>query len=253
MERGPQARAGAEPLSARIARADGPALLALVEESAERLSERDALQCLRHPFAGEGVLSAILAQRRLVSARAVRKALALHPRTPRTEAVHCLEELTWRDLADVGRHARTPAAVRSAANRRILEKLPRLALGERIALARLADRELFPALLDTGGPEVFAALLENPRLLPEDLTAWVLVRSPDPSLLALLAEAERWVDRPGIRAALLSSSRTPRPVALALLSGASRQEWARLVETPGADPLLAACAARLLRESSPPD
>jgi hypothetical protein len=233
-------------LTAVLVRADRAALASFVREHASRLSESDVLRCLRHPYAGELVIAEVLASPGLLSSREVRKAVALHPATPRAEALRFLEDLPWRDLADVGREARTPAPVRYSANRRIIEKMPKLSLGEKTALARLADRALAGALLDGGEADVLAALLGNPRLVEEDLTAWLLVRHPNEAQLVLLASNERWMARTAVRTAVLLSPRTPRPVALSLLTSSVRPVWERLVEDPSSDPLLAACARTLL-------
>lgn len=233
-------------LTALLGRADRGSLAAFVRENVSRLSESDALRCLRHPYSGEAVVAEILASGRLQSSREVRKAVALHPAAPRADALRLLEDLTWRDLVDVGREARTPAPVRFSANRRILEKLPKLSLGEKTALARLADRTLVGALLDDGEVDVLAALLGNPRLVEEDLTAWLLVRYPKEAQLVHLASSERWMARTAVRTAVLLSPSTPRAVALSLLPSSVRTVWERLAGDPSADPLLAACARTLL-------
>lgn len=233
-------------LTAVLVRADRAALAAFVRENVSRLSESDALRCLRHPYSGELVVAEVLASSGLLSSREVRKAVALHPAAPRAEALCLIEDLPWRDLVDVGREARTPAPVRSAANRRILEKLPMLSLGEKTALARLADRALVGPLLDEGEVDVLAALLGNPRLVEEDLTAWLLVRHPKEAQLVHLASNERWSGRTAVRMAVLLSPRTPRAIALSLLASSVRPVWERLASDPSADPLLAACARTLL-------
>ena len=233
-------------LTAVLVRADRGALAAYVRENVSRLSESDVLRCLRHPYSGESVVAEVLASPGLLSSREVRKAVALHPAAPRAEALRLLEDLSWRDLVDVGREARTPAPVRYLANRRILEKLPRLSLGEKTALARLADRALVGPLLDDGETDVLVALLGNPRLVEEDLTAWLLVRYPKEAQLGHLASNERWMARIAVRTAVLLSPRTPRAVGLSLLASSVRPVWERLAMDPTADPLLAACARTLL-------
>jgi hypothetical protein len=240
--------AGTEPetVTAAITRADRASLAAFVRANAARLSEPDVLRCLRHPHAGEAVVGEVLGIPGVLASREVRKALALHPATPRAEALRLLEDLPWRDLVDVGREARAPAPVRHSANRRVLEKLPKLTLGEKTALARLADRTLVAALLDDGDVDVLAALLGNPRLVEEDLTAWILVRRPREAQLVFLSRSERWMSRTAVREALLVSPRTPRPIALSLLSTAEKPVWERLAEDPAIDPLLAGCARALL-------
>ena len=239
-------------VTATITRADRAGLAAFVRENVGRLSEADLLRCLRHPYAGETVVEEVLAWPGALASREVRKAIVLHPATPRADALRLLEDLPWRDLVDVGRETRTPAPVRHAANRKVLEKLPKLSLGEKAALARLADRSLAGALLDDGEVDVLAALLGNARLVEEDLTAWLLVRRPREAQLVLLARNERWMARTAVRTALLLSPRTPRAVALSLLTSSERPVWERLAGDPSADALLAACARSLLAGERPP-
>jgi hypothetical protein len=232
-------------LSALIAKADRRRLLELVRESLSRFTERDALQVLRSPFLTADVVEELVVSRRVLSARAVRKAVAIHPATPRAVALDSLEGLLWRDLVDVGRSTRTPMPVRRAANQRLLERLPRMALGERTALARLADRALIAELFESPEERVFAAVLQNPRLETDDLVRFVSVGNPDEARLTLLAEDPRWNRNPEIRGALFACRATPRAVAISLLTHGTRAEWRRVMEDPGADKLLAACARRL--------
>jgi hypothetical protein len=241
------------PLSARISRADRAALLALVRESLSGFTERDALQALRSPYLSPGVVEEIALSPKLIAARAVRKAIAIHPASPRSAAIDGLEGLLWRDLVDVGRSTRTPVPVRRAANQRILERLPFLALGEKTALARLADRSLLAALLETPDQRVFAALLQNPRLDSEDLVRWITVGAPDAPRLAHLADDPRWNRHPEIRGALLGCSAVPRGAALSLIARGTRAEWRRLMDDPRTDKLLAACARRLYEGDEPID
>ncbi len=241
---------GGPGLPERISKADRRGLVALVSENLAALTERDALQVLRHPHASEAVLEEILSSRTLLASRGVRRLLAAHPLTPRHASLRCLDDLLWRDLLDLGRDARTPAPVRTAANRKLVEAMRFLAAGEKIALARLAPPVLFPALLDEPEMHVLEAVLSNPRLASEDLQRWLATGHPRPEALAFVAGDLRWAGRPEVRIALLTHRSTPRATALSLLTSASRGEWRRLAEDPSADLLLAACARNLLENGS---
>ncbi len=237
-----------EPFSARISRADRKGLAELVTTHLTRLTERDATQALRHPHASEAMIVEILSSRTLMASRGVRRLVAGHPLTPRHDALHALDDLFWRDLMDIGRETRTPPPVRQTANRKLLEAMRGMATGEKIALARFAHPGLFPSLFAEGDSRVLEAVLQNPRLTPEEVQRWLATGRPSPQDLAQLAATGRWASRPGVRSALLLHPSTPRAAALALLTSASREELRRLCETPGADRLLAACAAKLLDE-----
>jgi hypothetical protein len=235
-----------EALSARISRADRKGLVELVAAHGPRLTERDAAQALRHPHASEPMIVEILSSRVLMASRGIRRLVAGHPQTPRHDALHALDDLPWRDLLAIGRETRTPPPVRQAANRKLLDALRGMAVGEKVALARFAPPTLFPALFDEADRRVLEALLQNPRLTPEDVQRWLATGRPSPEGLEQLAAEGRWSSRPAVRSALLLHPATPRAAALALLSSASREELRRLCGTPGVDLLLAACAAELL-------
>ncbi len=220
-------------------------LLSLVEERLGLLSERDAVQVLRHPYLTEQVVSLLMSVRKLRTFRAVKKLVGLSPVSPRLEALNCLEDLGWRDLLDISREARTPMPVRLAASERILGKLIKLAAGERTTLARLADRPVIGALLRDAESRVFRAVLKNPRLVPDDLVAWVSTGRPNPLHLQILAADTRWAVMGEIRRALVECRLIPRSVALGLLSRCSRGDLRSLAENPRIDPLIRACAENL--------
>lgn len=239
------------PWAVRISRANRIELQELVSEQLRNLSEREVLQVLRHPHCAEPVILEILAAPSLLKLRTVRKTLAAHPSTPRPEALRCLEDLTWRDLAGIVRDPRTPAPVRRSAEQSLLQRAPTLTLGERIALSRLAEGEVIMLLLSDRSEPVFRAVLSNSRLTMEKLVTWMSRDSPRPEQLEKLAGTLRWSGHPEVRSALFRHPLTPRAVILGLLPGGSRTEWNRLVSDPSTDPLIAACAARLLREAQP--
>src|SRR5512143_67571 len=231
--------------SHRISRADRAGLVALVAENLGGWTEREVFQVLRHPYVSAPVLEEILQAKSFLGLRSVRRALALHPATPRPDALRCLEDLTWRDLVLVAREVRTPAPVRQAANRKLLEALRRLSKGEKIALARLADRDLLVPLLEENDRGVLEALLRNPRLTSDDLVRWVTVGRSAAETLERLAADAGWSRRPPVREALLRHRLLPRGAALTLLLSATRPEWLRLACDETIHPLLSACARRL--------
>ncbi len=239
---------GGTDLPARISKADRSTLVSLIADNLSRLTERDALQALRHPHASEAMIEEIVSSKTLLAFRGVRRLVAAHPLTPRHAALRCLEDLLWRDLLDIGREPRTPPPVRVAANRKLEDALRFLAVGERVAVARFATSVLFPALLDDTDQRVLEAVLANSRLTPEDLLRWLATGHPRPEDLAFLARDARWTSRPSVRIALLTHRLTPRAASLSLLTSASRGEWKRLAEDPSADALLAACARELLEK-----
>ena len=231
----------------RTAGASRERLVSLVSSALQRggFGEAEALRVLRHPFCSEEAIRLVLLSREAMRSSAVRKGVAIHPAAPRADALRAVEELGWRDLADVGRSTRTPPAVRRAASRRVAERLVRLAKGERVALGRIADRDLLGLLLRDREPEVVSAALQNPRLLPEDLEAWIAA-SPHPGSLSVVAENLSWRCRPPLRAALLRCRATPPGAVITLLRASTPAELRVLADEPSTPRLTAAWALRML-------
>lgn len=233
------------PWAVRIGEADRDGLAALVTASLETFTEREVLLVLRHPHVTTSIVEEIVRSRSFLRIRSVRRALAIHPATPRAGALRMLEDLGWRDLAGVAREVRTPGPVRQAANRRLLELLRHLSKGEKAALARLADRDLFQPLLEENEPMVLEALCQNARLTTEDLVRFLTVGRASRGSVEALATTPRWAQRPAVREALIRHRHTLRATALSLLLSATRPEWVRLAADEGLPPLLAAWARRL--------
>lgn len=246
--------ASAEPadrLNARVDRADGPALLELVDELGDGLEAPLALRILRSPFADGPVVQAVAAVTGALRSYDVRLTLARHRHTPRSLAQRMVPGLYWSDLLDVAVDVRTPPAIRRSAERYLAARWATLGTGEKRVIARKAP----PALLASAiGPSigrsdhlVGLALLDNPRLTEGTLVALLRRDAVPPELLAVAAAHRKWGSRYEVRRALAGNRTTPSAVALRLLPHLRRPDQ-RAVAT---DPRLAAEVrrrARLLAE-----
>ena len=201
----------------RLREAGSAELLGLVREHLAELEPPSVRQVLRNPFCTTEIVELLADQPRLVSFYEVRRDLALHPRAPENLALRFVPGLWWRDLMALGRDSRIRPRVRRAADQALGLRLPELALGERINLARRAAAGVLAQLRHDPHPTVIAALLDNPRLT-EDILAPVVhgAATPGPVLAAIAAD-RRWSVRPALQAALARNPNTPAAVALRLL------------------------------------
>lgn len=206
------------------------------------------LKLLRRGDLPQETLEAILADGAVRKYHAVRLALAGHPRTPRREALSLVSTLFWRDLAHLSADSRVHPEVRRAADRDLLRRLPEMALAERVDLAKTVGRGTLRVLGLDPDPRVLAAVLDN-RLLTEPDVVQAAARSEaPPEILAVIAVHPRWSLRPGVRSALLRSRHLPGPLALTLLTRASRDDLEGLVAASGVPRFLRLCAERVLAE-----
>jgi hypothetical protein len=214
-------------------------------------TEGDCLRLLRRADLALDTLHEILSDRQARKHHAVRRALAVHPRTPRGEALSLVATLFWRDLASISADARVHPAIRRAADLDLIRRLPDMAVAERVDLARNVGRGALLYLRLDSDSRVLASVLENRFAIEADvIQAATLETGEREDCLVLIASHPRWSVRPGVRSAILRNPCLPVAVALSLLTRASRDDLRGVLESPRTAALVRACAERVLAERS---
>ena len=234
MTEAPQLPLPPEPgeLELRLREAGAEELLALVREQAPHLEVPAARLALRNPHCTAEILELLADQPRLVAFYEMRRDLALHPRSPEPLALRHVPGLYWRDLMVLGQDTRIRPRVRKAADQHLAMRLPEMALGEKIALARRCGTGILSQLRHDPSPRVVAALLDNPRLTEDLLAPVVHASNTSGPVLALVAADRRWGARPALQAALARHPATPPATALRLLPLLRKQELRGLAQDP---------------------
>jgi hypothetical protein len=141
--------------------------------------------------------------------------------------------------------------MRRQAERKLLAQLASMALGEKIALARRAHRTLFQVLIRTADGQVLSALLNNPRLVENDILVILNTSEPPPKFFRELASHRKWGPYIQVRRALAVCAHTPLPLALSSLVQLSVTELRRVLEHPDLSEKVREAAQSLLeREAS---
>jgi hypothetical protein len=206
----------------------------------------ELLLLLQNRVASEAVLRRIDGDREWTRHHRVRRALALHPRTPVSLGRGILRHLYWKELLELSVAPHVNPILRRLADRKLADRLPSLSLGEQVALARRAGRGLIRMLCDSESNPVLEALLGNPRLIEADVARIAAGATAPPESLDRLASHPRWGCRREIRLALVKNERTPGPVALGMLWRTPRHDLQSLLRERGLPPLVRAGAERLL-------
>jgi hypothetical protein len=221
-----------EELTERLTAADGAQLLGLVREHLDELDGTQMRQLLRHPFLSTEVIQLLLENQEVVGSYEVRRDLAAHPRTPEPRAMQLLASLYWRDLSRLSAESRVRPTVRRAAERRLAERLPGLASGEKVAIARRCGAGLIARIGQDPDPRVIRALLENPRLTEGALLLLVTRDSARPEMLALVARDRRWGVRYRIRVPICRHPNTPVATALSQLPALRKPDLRAVADDP---------------------
>lgn len=211
-------------------------------------TEGDCLKLLRRANLPLETLQEILSDRAARKFHAVRRALAAHPRTPRTDALALVATLFWRDLAFLSADARVHPAIRRAADLDLLRRLPEMALAEKVDMARSVGRGTLQLLRLDPDPRVLASVLENRFAVEADVVQAAVQPGASPEILSLITVHPRWGPRPAVRSAVLRHPALPAPLALSLLTRASLEDLRGLRDSPRVPELLKACAQRVLAE-----
>lgn len=204
-------------LPRRLREADAEELLALLERHADELDLPAARQTLRNPFLGREGIEILTDQARLLSAYEVKRAVAAHPATPEVLALRFVPTLFWRDLMELGLDTRVRPTVRRAADRRLVARLPGLAVGEKAAIARRASLRVLQRLRHDPSPRVVRSLMDNARATEGLLLPLLAQEDTRPEILEEVARHRRWGVRYEVRSALCHNPRTPATTSLRLL------------------------------------
>lgn len=178
-------------------------------------------------------------------------AVVLSPQAPARICVPVMPHLFWRDLAEVARTLRVVPPVRARAEALLVERIPDLRLGERIALGRLATPPVLRTLLREGEPRVTHACLLNPRLREDDLVTVLRLAEAPVAVLEAAARSRRWAESYNVRLELVLQPRTPLALALAQITSLVRRDQVRVSRTRGLRPLVQAAAERAAEGPGP--
>lgn len=191
--------------------------------------EAHVLAALRKGNLARGVIEAISRHERWSSRYTIRAAIVNHPKTPKTLALRLLNLLFWKELLRVTSNFRLSMPIRVAAERHLLDLIPKLELGEKITLARQVPLGIVLVFIKEESARVIEALLVNPRLREIEVRA--LAENPDtqPEVLRVVAQSSRWASREPVKLALVKNARTPVHVALRLLAQMPTQRIERLL------------------------
>ena len=159
----------------------------------------------------------LIAHSRWAGTLRVQCALVNHPHTPLPDALNLVKFLFWRDLNQVAVNFQLAADVRHYAEQILFQRLPAMAAGEKITLARLAAGQVLKALRHDKDPSVIQALLENPRLVEDDVLYLASQQRTPAPVLEAVARDPKWSARREVRIALLRNARTPLSSAVSFI------------------------------------
>lgn len=202
-------------INALVHEADEEILLLLIENP--NFAETHASLLLERLDLSANLLSALAAQKKWLATESVRLRLARHPRTPRRVAIPLLRQLFLFDLVQLSLLPSVPAEIRRVAEEIIITRVPHLAVGEKLTLARRGPSRVAGALLAEGHPQAVKLALANSFLTESQVLKVLAKPSVPPRVVMSIAQHPKWAVQYNVRAALLRNAHTPVPSILTFL------------------------------------
>jgi len=165
--------------------------------------------------------------------------------TPTALSMSLVNLIRWVDLFKTLRIPNLPGALKKKIEDQLLIVLPKLALGEKITLARQAPRPLIRHLRLMPEPAVIQALLDNYFFTYEDALFLANFPKITPPVLGVLATSPRWLTFREIRNALLRNPRTPSSAIPGLAKSLSEHDLRLTLR----DPRITAFARRIIQQN----
>jgi len=207
--------------------ASGDELKTLIHEAAEEtllgllenpnLDEPHVTLLLERLDLPAAVLAVIAGEGKWTSSEAVRLRLAQHPRTPKRFALAAVRQLFLFDLVRLSLLPSAPPDIRRVAEEVILTRIPHIAIGEKLTLARRGPSRVAGALLAEGHPQAVKLALANPFLTESQVLKVLALRDVAERAVAAVAHHPKWSTQYNVRMALVRNPHTPATSVLTIL------------------------------------
>jgi hypothetical protein len=178
------------------------------------------------------ILEEVGARKALLKSYSVKKALLLHPRTPRLIGLRLLKELYLMDLVQFTLSPGVSAELKRYAEEQLVARLPQLPLGQKITLGRRGPGRVAGALVAEGHAQVMPIALENPYLTEAQVLRALAREKVPVAVVQALASHRKWSQSYNVRLAIVRNSSTPISVVLGFLPQLTVSDL-RLLAEPG--------------------
>jgi len=198
------------------------------------LDEAGVLAVLRHPYCTVEIVREVLGLGRVLGSHAVRERIAAFPGLEVGRALNLLPTLPWLSLVHVAQEPRTPPLIKRRAEQILVQRIRSMTLGEMVAFARCAHRPLIRVLGRMAPDPVLEALLDNPRVIEEDILLVLSAGAPSPRFLRSVSRHRRWGSYYRLRHAVAIHPAAPLPLASSLLVQLTTRDLRRIAANPAA-------------------
>ena len=208
-----------KPQSAKFSerlRDDSPDSLRELAQSPTLNEEQLILLLARKDLPGE-LIEEIAQRKPLLRSYTVKKALVLHPHTPRIVSLRMLRDLYLMDLVQLTLTPGALAELKRNAEEQLIARLPQLPLGQKVTLARRGPGRVAGALLAEGHEQVLSIVLDNTNLTEAHVLKALSRPKITPRVVEAVSRHAKWSHSYNVRLALVRQPSTTLSTVLAYL------------------------------------
>lgn len=136
-------------------------------------------------------------------------ALCMNPKTPQRISLSLIKSLRIFDLADLTRNQFIPVSVKTHAESYVIEKIPAMALGIKISLAKRVSGNVLMKLVENGIKEVVAMCLDSLYMTEGEIYKIISKKTIPSQVIRQIADHPKWSCRYQIQWALILNNHTP--------------------------------------------
>lgn len=158
---------------------------------------------------------------------------------------------------EAGKHLNLPVKVtekaRLSEDRKsgLLQKIQRLTVGERIALALRGGQEIRSLLLKDANKEVVLTVLKNPKLTETEVELIAHSRNVSEDALRTIHKNREWMKNYNISLAMVNNPKTPPGIGISLVTGLRVKDLAVLEKNKNVPEAIRAVAKKVLAAKKP--
>jgi len=193
-----------------------PRALRELAQSAD-LNEAQAILLLARKDLPAELIEEIAQRKALLKNYAIKKALVLHPHTPRLVSLRLLRDLYLMDLVQITLTPGALAELKRNAEEQLIARLPQLPLGQKITLARRGPGRVAGALLAEGHEQVLNVVLDNSNLSEAHVLKALSKAKILPRIVEAVSKHQKWSHTYNVRLALVRQPATTLSTVLAYL------------------------------------
>lgn len=225
--------AGQEELAKLVHDQNPEVLRALLENPA--LDEGNVCLLLSRKDLPGDLIEELAQRKHFLKSYQVKKALVLHPHTPRLVSLRLLRDLYLMDLVQLTLTPGALAELKRNAEDQLIARLAQLPLGQKITLARRGPGRAAAELLATGHPQIVDIALGNPNLTEAQILRTLSKEKLPARVVDSVSHHPKWSHIYNIRVALVRQPGTTLSTILAYLPELTVNDLRQLVE-PGVVP-----------------